>query len=244
MTKQERERVAWGYDGATPQNPHPNWWDAHRLDETGGRPVHTCSPGGVEQHELVDDPGRPVELAGKMRATDEELAAALAVLDGTATAEDEAVGRSNDRRKADSAARRPDRRAEEADGIEPEHVLTKVQYTDTDVRAAHADFLSAARWLDEAIARENAAQAGAPSPATRLENPLAGLLSDDRLQSVQPKGREAVIALMERIADGEEPKGDSEADPERVRQLIGELAAQLARDHRERPRDHLIYELN
>ena len=132
------------------------------------------------------------------------------------------------------------------DTSEQECVFTRVDYTDTSLTAPYDDLVAAAKWLETAIEADNAEQASRGMPSTRLENPLGGLVRDERRQSVQPEGREAMLALMERIAAGagEPPERVQEPQATRVRRVIGTIAKQISVDHEARAHDHILYELN
>ena len=83
-------------------------------------------------------------------------------------------------------------------------ILTKVQYTDTAVRAEHGTLVRTAQWLQDAVDRD------AGGPGARIENPLANLLDDERRQTVVPERRPRLLELMDRMADGhaETPRRD------------------------------------
>ena len=118
--------------------------------------------------------------------------------------------------------------------------LTKVQYTDTPVHIDHETLLQTARWLQDAVERE------ARDADAEINNPLEGLLRDERRQSIAPEGRERLLDLMDRMGDGKEnaPEGADEALVQTMREAVRSLHVQMTADHAERPGDDLLYELN
>ena len=104
----------------------------------------------------------------------------------------------------------------------------------------HETLLQTARWLQDAVERE------ARDADAEINNPLEGLLRDERRQSIAPEGRERLLDLMDRMGDGKEnaPEGADEALVQTMREAVRSLHVQMTADHAERPGDDLLYELN
>ena len=119
-------------------------------------------------------------------------------------------------------------------------ILTKVRYTDTPVHAEHGTLIQTARWLQDEVNRETG------DTGSEIENPLENLLRDDRRQVVVPEGREKLLELMDRMADGltKAPDSADETDAQAMRDTVRFLHTQITADHAERPNDCVLYELN
>ena len=77
--RQKKPQIAWKDD-----SPCLDWWESKRLTEIGGRLIYTdidIHAGCRERRELVTEPARLVEIAGQMGRSDEDIAAALAILE-------------------------------------------------------------------------------------------------------------------------------------------------------------------
>ena len=141
----------------------------------------------------------------------------------------------------DSAAAQPPAPPTAEVGDEPEVcTLTKVQYTDTPVHTDHQTLVQTAQWLQDSVDRETT------DTESEIGNPLEGLLRDDRRQVVPPEGREKLLDLMDRMADGltKAPDSADETDAQAMKDTVRFLHTQITADHAERPGDSLLYELN
>ena len=134
----------------------------------------------------------------------------------------------------------------------PPYVLTEVCHTDTEIRAEETTLMDLARWLKDVCTDHNTT-AAAQNGEAEVENPLRRLVEDDRRQMLQPEGRETLIGLLERMADGrintpsrwdDQSRRRSVTERRTVRKLAGALATTLAQAHQRRPDDHLLYDLN
>ena len=79
----EAVKTIWKDSGSSATNPVPDWWEEQRLISVNGILIHTwidTSSGCREQRKAVETAEELIRLSGQMGASEEELAAALELL--------------------------------------------------------------------------------------------------------------------------------------------------------------------
>ena len=126
---------------------------------------------------------------------------------------------------------------------EPQLELIHVHHTETGLAATHAELMALATWIQAEVDTYNAATEPAPGEIDAVENPLRHLLDDDRMQMVRPAGRMELIELLYAMSSSEstEPTEASNAQTDRLRWLVRELAATIRCLHHVREDDYVLF---
>ena len=126
---------------------------------------------------------------------------------------------------------------------EPQLELIHVHHTETGLAATHAELMALATWIQAEVDTYNAATEPAHGEVDAVENPLRHLLDDDRMQMVRPAGRMELIELLYAMSSSEstEPAEAGNAQTDRLRWLVRELAATIRCLHHVREDDYVLF---
>ena len=121
--------------------------------------------------------------------------------------------------------------------------LIHVHHTETGLSGTHEELTALAGWIGQEVDKYNAATEPSVGEVDAVENPLRHLLDDDRTQMVRPAGRLQLIELLYDMSsnDGADPGKADGLDPNRLRNLAGELATTIRCLHHVRENDYVLF---
>ena len=121
--------------------------------------------------------------------------------------------------------------------------LIHVHHTETGLSGTHAELTALAGWIGQEVEAYNAGTSPAAGEIDAVENPLRHLLDDDRTQMVRPAGRRQLVELLYDMSRDEsaDPGEAGGADPDRLRELAGELATTIRCLHHVRENDYVLF---
>ena len=130
------------------------------------------------------------------------------------------------------------------DGNRETHLeLIHVHHTETGLSGTHKELTALAGWIGQKVDAYNAATRPAEGEVDAVENPLRHVLDDERTQMVRPAGRPELIELLYGMSrnEGADPGQAAGTDPDRLRQLAGELATTIRCLHHVRENDYVLF---